>query len=233
MINKSLIAGAALIALGTTGVRAADLPVAPLPPAPLPAPVFLWTGFYVGANVGGAWARNNWSDSLFVTNFNNNGGVFIGGGQLGFNYQIGQFVVGAEWDFDGAANSGHGAAVATPAGSFVVTSNNHSISTVAARFGYATFDHLLFYGKLGGGWVGNNNGGWLVGAGIEWMFVPNWSVKVEYDYIGLGNRTFSIPATAPILAGDTFTSNNRNVQEFKFGVNYLFNWGPPVAGRYY
>jgi outer membrane immunogenic protein len=259
MINKSLIAGAALIALGTTGVRAADLPVAPLPPAALPAPVFLWTGFYVGANVGGAWARNNWSDSLFVTNFNNNGGVFIGGGQLGFNYQIGQFVVGAEWDFDGAANSGRGAAVSTPAGSFVVTSNNHSISTVAARFGYATFDHLLFYGKLGGGWVGNNNvtvtdlstgvslscgnftscgnnnGGWLVGAGIEWMFVPNWSVKVEYDYIGLGNRTFSIPATSPIpiLAGDTFTSNNRNVQEFKFGVNYLFNWGPPIAGRYY
>jgi len=257
-MNKSLIAGAALIALSTAGVRAADLPVAPLPPAPLPPPVFLWTGFYVGANVGGAWARNNWSDSLFLTNFNNNGGVFIGGGQLGFNYQIGRFVVGGEWDFDWAANSGRGAAVSTPAGgSFVVTSNNHVISTLAARFGYATFDHLLFYGKVGAGWVGNNNvtvtditsgvsvtcgnfnscgnnnGGWLVGAGIEWMFVPNWSVKVEYDYIGLGNRSFSIPATAPILAGDTFTSNNRSVQEFKFGFNYLFNWGPPIASRYY
>jgi outer membrane immunogenic protein len=65
------------------------------------------------------------------------------------------------------------------------------------------------------------------------MFVPNWTVKVEYDYIGLGNRSFSIPATAAILAGDTLTSNNRNVQEFKFGFNYLFNWGPPLAGRYY
>ncbi|HJY89601.1 MAG TPA: outer membrane beta-barrel protein [Candidatus Acidoferrum sp.] len=256
-MNKSLIAGVALIALGTA-VRAADLPVAPPPPAPLPAPVFLWTGFYVGANVGGAWARNNWSDTLFLTNFNNNGGVFIGGGQIGFNYQIGGFVVGAEWDVDGAANSGRGAAVTTPAGApIVVTSNNHFISTLAARFGYATVDHLLFYGKAGGGWVGNsnvtvtdlttgvsltcgnfnscgnNNGGWLLGAGIEWMFVPNWSVKVEYDYIGLGNRSFSIPATAAILAGDTLTSNNRNVQEFKFGVNYLFNWGPPIAGRYY
>ena len=80
---------------------------------------------------------------------------------------------------------------------------------------------------------GSNNAGWLVGAGVEWMFVPNWTVKVEYDYIGLGNRTFTIPATAPILAGDTFTSNNRNVQEFKFGFNYLFNWGPPLASRYY
>lgn len=80
---------------------------------------------------------------------------------------------------------------------------------------------------------GNSNGGWLVGAGAEWMFVPNWSVKVEYDYLGLGNRTFSLPATAPFLAGDTFTANNRNVQMLKFGINYLFNWGTPVAARYY
>src|SRR4029077_7527821 len=108
-MNKSLIAGVALIALGTAGVRAADLPVAP-PPAPLPAPVFLWTGFYVGANVGGAWARNNWSDTLFLTNFNNNGGVFIGGGQIGFNYQIGGFVRGgAVGGGGGADNGGRGA----------------------------------------------------------------------------------------------------------------------------
>ena len=46
--------------------------------------------------------------------------------------------------------------------------------------------------------------------------------EFEYDYVGLGNRIFAIPTTAPILAGDTFTSNNRN------GVNYLFNWGAPV-----
>jgi outer membrane immunogenic protein len=259
MMNKSLIAGVALILLGSAGVRAADLPVAPLPPAALPAPVFLWTGFYVGANVGAGWARNNWSDTLFLTSFNNsNNGVFIAGGQIGFNYQIGRFVVGAEWDADGAANSGRGAAVSIPTGAaIVVSSNNHFISTLAARFGYATVDHWLFYGKAGGGWVGNsnvtvtdittgvslscgnfnscgnNNGGWLLGAGIEWMFVPNWSVKVEYDYIGLGNRSFTIPGTAAILAGDTLTSNNRNVQEFKFGFNYLFNWGPPIAGRYY
>ena len=57
-------------------------------------------------------------------------------------------------------------------------------------------------------------------------------MKFEYDYLGLGNRTFSIPATAPLLAGDTFVSNNRNVQMVKLGVNYLFNWGAPVAARY-
>ena len=71
----------------------------------------------------------------------------------------------------------------------------------------------------------NNSGGWLVGAGAEWAFAPHWSLKFEYDYLGLGNRSFTIPAAAPLLAGDTFTSSNRNVQMFKVGVNYLWNWG--------
>jgi len=254
---KTLIASAAFIALGTAVAGAADLPVR-APPPPLPVPQgFSWTGFYIGANIGGAWANNNWTDTLSLTNFNGNNGVFIGGGQIGANYQIGSFVIGGEWDFDWAANNNGGTGVAIPAvGTVVVTTNNHWITTVAARFGYA-FDHVLLYGKAGAGWVGSNNpavtnvstgvsltcgnftncgnsnGGWLVGAGAEWMFVPNWSVKVEYDYLGLGNRTFSIPATAPFLAGDTFTANNRNVQMLKFGVNYLFNWGTPVAARYY
>src|SRR5262249_18515690 len=74
----------------------------------------------------------------------------------------------------------------------------------------------------------NSSGGWLVGAGVEWAFAPNWSAKFEYDYLGLGNRTFFIPATGPFLAGDIFTSNNPNFQEFKVGVNYLFNWTAPA-----
>ena len=128
---------------------------------------------------------------------------------------------------------------------------------MAARFGWA-IDHWLLYGKAGGGWVGSNNfsvantttgvsfncgtlgfsscnnstGGWLVGAGFEYAFTNNWTVKLEYDYLGLGNRTFFVPAGAPFLAGDTFTTNNRNVQMVKVGVNYLFNWGAPVAARY-
>jgi outer membrane immunogenic protein len=124
---------------------------------------------------------------------------------------------------------------------------------VAARFGWAV-DHWLFYGKVGGGWVDNNNftitnlntgasftcgtfttltacgdntGGWLVGAGVEYAFANNWTVKAEYDYLGLGNRTVIIPAGAAFLVGDTFTTNNRNVQMFKVGFNYLFNWAGP------
>src|SRR5499427_5078419 len=71
----------------------------------------------------------------------------------------------------------------------------------------------------------NTNSGWLVGAGIEWAFAPNWSAKVEYNYLGLDDRTFIVPAGVPgFLPGDTFTQSNRNIQMVKVGVNYLFNW---------
>jgi outer membrane immunogenic protein len=257
---KALIASVAFFAFGTAVAEATDLPVNAVPP-PLAPQVFGWTGVYIGANVGGAWANNNWTDTLLLTNFNNgNVGAFIGGGQIGGNYQIGPFVIGGEWDFDWASNeNNNGGAGTFPGGNITVTNNNRWITTVAARFGYAV-DQWLFYGKAGGGWVGNNNltvtnlttgvsltcgstltncgnntgGGWLVGAGAEWMFLPNWSVKFEYDYLGLGNRTFFIPGTAPFLAGDTFISNNqRNIAMVKIGINYLFNWGAPGAARYY
>src|SRR5262245_22588423 len=71
-----------------------------LPPVYAPPP-FSWTGFYIGGNIGGAWGQGNVTDSLFGLNFGNanNNGVFIGGGQLGFNYQFGYAVLGLEWDF--------------------------------------------------------------------------------------------------------------------------------------
>jgi outer membrane immunogenic protein len=249
------LASAAML-LSPLAAHSADLAVK----APPPPPVFSWTGFYVGANIGGAWAHNNWTDTLFLTNFNSgNNSVFIGGGQIGGNYQFGQFVIGGEWDFDWASNHDNTTGVFIPTvGNIVVTNNNRWITTVAARFGWA-IDHLLLYGKAGGGWVGNNGltvtnlntgvsltcgafttltncgnntGGWLAGFGFEYAFTNNWTFKFEYDYLGLGNRTFFIPVTAPLLPGDTFTSNNRNVQMAKVGVNYLFNWGAPVAARY-
>ena len=251
-ILKCLASAAVLFS--PLAAHSADLAVKAPPPAPVPG--FSWTGFYVGANLGGAWSSNRWTDTLFLTNFGNNGnnGAFIGGGQFGVNYQIGNFVIGGEWDFDWASNNNNG--VITPGGTIVVTSNDRLISTLAARFGVAV-DHWLFYGKAGGGWVGNNGltitnlntgvsltcgsfstltncgnntGGWLLGAGFEYAFTNNWTVKLEYDYLGLGNRTFVVPATALILPGDTFTSGNRNVQMVKVGFNYLFNWGAP--GRY-
>jgi outer membrane immunogenic protein len=244
------LASSALL-VASIAAHAADMPVkakpAP-PPAPLPPP-FSWTGFYVGGNVGGAWAHGSVTDSRFGLNFSNgnNNGVFIGGGQVGFNYQVNNFVFGAEGDFDWAANNnktGNGVLIPALGSTFRVTSNDRWLSTAAARFGVAV-DRLLFYGKAGGGWVGNSSfmvtnvttgtsitssnantsSGWLVGGGVEWAFTNNLSAKIEYDYLGLSGRTFTVPVGSPFLAGDTFTTGRGNVQMAKVGLNYRFNWG--------
>jgi outer membrane immunogenic protein len=215
------------------------------PPPPPPPPIFMWSGFYVGGNIGGAWFHRELSDSFFGFNFDNGSkGVFIGGGQLGYNAQFNNVVLGVEWDFDWAGNNNNtGNGVFIPGhGLLVVSSNNRFISTLAARFGLA-YGPWLFYGKAGGGWVGNNDftitnvttgasisgfrdrtGGWLLGAGIEWAFAPSWSAKIEYDFLGLEDRTFIVPPGF-LVAGDAFTSRNRNVQMLKVGLNYRFGWG--------
>jgi outer membrane immunogenic protein len=241
---------AALSVLLATSMAANAADVPPAAPAVYLPPPLSWTGFYIGVNFGGAWGQRKVTDSLFGLSFDTgiNKGAFIGGGQLGFNYQFGNFVLGVEGDIDGVANTNNASnGPAGPGRTILVTSNNRWIATLAGRFG-VTNGYWLFYGKAGGGWVGNDdftitntatgasitgsnnntNSGWLVGAGIEWAFAPNWSAKIEYDYLGLNTRTFTIPAGV-FLASDTFTTNNPNVQMVKVGVNYLFNYG---VGRY-
>jgi outer membrane immunogenic protein len=253
----STVALSALLATSMTA-NAADAYARPSSPPPYSSPPYVppvyapppfsWTGFYVGGNIGGAWANRDVTDTFLGVNFNNgnSNGVFIGGAQLGYNWQVGYAVLGIEADFDGAANNNNTLTV----GALQVTLNNRWITTLAARFGL-TNGPWLFYGKVGGGWVGsddftvanlttgssitvsnnNSNSGWLVGAGIEWAFAPNWSTKVEYNYLGLDDRTFTVPAG--FLAGDTFTLSNRNVQMVKWGINYRFNWGGPNYGYGY
>src|SRR5258707_5189917 len=101
-------------------VNAADAtgrpaPYAPPPPVYAPPP-FSWTGFYLGGNIGGAWARRDVTDTFFGVNFNpgNNNGVFIGGGQLGFNWQIGWGLIGFEADFDGGPQTNNTGTVVIP-----------------------------------------------------------------------------------------------------------------------
>jgi outer membrane immunogenic protein len=232
------------MAANAADVTAQPAPYAPPPPINVPPP-FSWTGFYLGGNIGGAWANRDVTNTFLGVNFDNgnNDGVFIGGGQLGYNWQVSNFVLGFEADFDGAANNNKLGTFFIPAGTIQVTSNNKWITTLAARFG-VTNGYWLFYGKAGSGWVGNDdftitnlttgasitptnnntNSGWLVGAGIEWAFAPNWSAKVEYNFLGLDDRTFTVPAGSSFFAGDTFTQNSRNIQMVKVGINYLFNF---------
>jgi outer membrane immunogenic protein len=260
----NIIRNTALTLIAAVGIGCANLAFAadlsrPPPPAPAPAyipPAFSWTGFYFGGNLGGAWSSRNVTDTLTGVNFNtgNSNGAFVGGGQVGFNYQFSNIVVGLEGDFDWASNnnSTNGVIIGAPLGlghTFAASVNNGWITLFTGRLGVA-FDHVLLYGKGGGAWVGNSgltvtdlttgtslsgsannsNSGWTVGAGVEWAFTNNWTVKAEYDYVGLSSRTFTVPAGL-ILAGDTFTAT-RNINMFTVGVNYLFSWGGPVVARY-
>jgi outer membrane immunogenic protein len=187
-------------------------------------------------------------------NNGNNNGRFIAGGQVGCNYQFNSFVIGAEWDADwtGSRSNSFGAVIPTAAGPQTIvatTSSSSWVSTLAARFGFA-FDRVLFYGKAGVGWVGaegditianlttgnaialsggGSRTGWLLGAGIEWGIWDYLSMKLEYDYLWRNGDTFFVPANAPFLAGDTFTTGNRNIQMVKLGFNWRFNWWAPAA----
>jgi outer membrane immunogenic protein len=240
------------VVLGISGAAlAADLPPAPAPArapvvyVPPPAPVFSWTGFYIGGNAGAAWTRSNVSDSLGNSWSNTQQAVFTGGGQIGANYQVNWFVVGVEADFDWMANNHNSSnAVPVPGGdSFQLSANNRWITTLAARAGVAA-DNWLFYVKGGGGWVGvnnptltdvttgasistsnsNSNSGWLAGGGIEVGFAPNWTARLEYDFLKLSDQSFTAPVGTPFIGGDVITSTNRDVQTVTVGINYLFSW---------
>jgi outer membrane immunogenic protein len=239
----------ATVAAGIAGVssvgQAADLPVK-APMLPPPPPPFSWTGFYLGGNLGATWAERGVRDAFGLDFSRSTDAVFMGGGQVGFNYQFNAFVLGIEWDIDALAGNdtnrvGNGILIGG-APIAVSRAGDRWLSTLAARLGWAN-DHWLFYAKLGAGEVGVrditvtnlNTGvsitgggsrarsGGMIGFGLEYAFTNNWTVKAEYDYIAIKNRSFIIPPGGPILiGGDVFTTNGNNVQAFKVGFNYLF-----------
>ena len=223
-MQKHFLAGiAAAAGMFGSPALASDLPAkAPIYKTPIAAPLYNWSGFYVGANFGGGWS----SGSLNIPGNNLYGGLteFIGGLQAGYNVQAGHFLLGVEGDFDGAAFSHPG--LPAPTLGFV---DQHWIGTVAGRLGLVN-DRWLVFAKLGGGWVQSNttlnlpgavwNGsstssGWLAGAGIEYGFKPHWTVKLEYDYLGLSNWT---AATVPAVGF-------RDLQMVKAGINYKLESG--------
>ena len=240
-MKKLLVAGAALAVLIGTPAFAADMPLK-APPAPPPPPPFSWTGFYIGGELGGAWANGHVTDSLHGLSVSSSHDGWLGGAVVGYNLQTSNIVFGIEADFDGTSLKATGSGVFIPGvGTLQASAKTDWITTVAGRVGFAAADRALFYVKGGGGWVGNTasitnlntgaavsasntNSGWLLGAGIEYAFAPQWSAKLEYDYIGL--RSWSWNST--VFPGDTFTAS-RNISEFKAGINYRFGWN---GGQY-
>ena len=191
-MKKYLLASVAALGLVAAGAAsAADLPSRKGPVvAPVYVPAFTWTGFYVGANAGYGWGNVN------ANGFANVGDLdgFVGGGQVGYNYQMGQFVLGLEADLQAAdLSSGNNLGL--------VGVKTDYFGTVRARVGVA-FDRFMPY--ITGGWAYGNvktsipaigfssdrshTGGYAVGAGLEYAVTNNIIAGVEYLYVDLGEK---------------------------------------------
>jgi outer membrane immunogenic protein len=228
-----LLAGTAAIALVATTAQAADLPSRYSPaPAYNPMPVFTWTGFYAGLNVGYGWSTgtSRYYDPAFGYVGSSKKGGFVGGAQAGYNYQFGMFVLGAETDIQYAAVGNKGASYGN---TYYRGDSDGYFGTIRARMGVA-FDRALVYGTGGFAYgdVGGNrgvdpvlgyhrdnstNGGWTLGGGAEYAVTENITAKLEGLYVNLDTRD-------NYALGETF--GERRDTEFgviRAGVNYKFN----------
>jgi outer membrane immunogenic protein len=240
-MKKFLLGTVALVALGATvPALAADLGARTYTKAPAyAAPIYNWTGFYIGGHVGGAFASDNNFNGLVTGN--NNDGRFLGGLQAGADYQFApNWVVGIEGQYSWLGNNN---SVIFPGG-FVYANNQRALGSFTGRVGY-TWGPALLYVKGGYAYSDNNEtlalagapvafaldrghrNGYTVGAGLEYMFAQNWSAKVEYQYYNFGNARFLAPAALVPLG--TFNNDDHVV---KAGLNYRFNWGGPVVAKY-
>jgi outer membrane immunogenic protein len=201
-----------LAAMMATPSSAADLPRPVYKGPAFVAPVFTWTGFYVGVNGGYGWGKSDWDPG--VSSFDANGALL--GGTLGYNLQTGSFVWGIEGDLDWSGMKGDSAGVETKV---------PWLGTVRGRIGYA-FDRFLPYitggaavaqikMDTGAGTDDETRVGWTVGAGVEWAFLASWSAKLEYLYADLGNASCDIAACAG-------TDVSFKTSIVRGGLNYRF-----------
>lgn len=219
-MKKYLLAG--LAALTTIGsASAADLTYRRPPPpvaAPIYSPYYNWTGFYLGINGGGGWGSSTWDG---IGSFSMSGGLI--GVTGGYNYQINQFVIGAEADLDwsGIKGSNNGCF-------FGCETRNAWFGTLRGRLGYS-FDRFMPYLTAGlafgdirantsflpGGSI--TNAGWTVGAGFEVALIGNVTAKAEYLYVGLGD--FNCGLNCGLLPNSN-VSYYTNV--LRGGINFRF-----------
>lgn len=267
-MKRTLIAGAAFASLLTaTNALAADLPV--YSKAPAVAAVYDWTGFYIGTNLGYSWGRGstdgNVTGAQNVSVFRTAGATlissvntalaavpltgradvngFIGGGQLGYNWQRGTWLFGLEGDIQFSNERGHGdvcIVAGCPVGSAVFTRDYKLdwFGTARGRVGFLPAERILVYATGGlayGGFSGSSwtlplnvgtwshtQAGWTVGAGVEAALGSNWSIKFEYLYMDLGHvggssanaTNVTNAANTPAVGFNTVTTTN---------LAYLFN----------
>ncbi|MBX9778596.1 MAG: outer membrane beta-barrel protein [Xanthobacteraceae bacterium] len=255
------MASAAAIALSAAQALAADLP-ARMPvkaPPPVVAPVFTWTGCYVGMHGGYAWGRKkDWTEAGVLEPFaahDVDGPLF--GGQVGCNLQHDRWVFGIEgqasWaDVKGNTTFTSGLLTSAPITNGFFTKAD-ILGTIAARLGIA-FDRSLLFVKGGLAfahekhWLTAAQGagpavivastdkylrwGWMVGGGWEYAFSGRWSGKIEYNYLHLGRDADPLcPVPGPGTCVDF--ELKQHIHLVKVGINYRFTGGDgPLVARY-
>lgn len=208
---------------------AADLPRSVYKAPAMVAPAFSWTGFYIGANVGYGWGDGDGTATVggLTGPVSGSSSGILGGGQIGYNWQTGPLVFGVEADIQATGIDG---SVTGP--NFINGKSSVPwFGTIRGRLGYA-WDRVMLY-ATGGGVYGEGrlkgtslvNGTsfdnsatawtWTVGGGIEYMFMPAWSAKVEYLYTDTPDKVPTAPFTTAING-----SVHGNI--VRVGVNYHF-----------
>jgi len=231
---------------------------------PMAAPVlaYNWTGCYIGGNIGGGWSRQDQTRvdqiitpagtvALAPANYGSEtDSAFIGGGQIGCDYQFaGNWVVGVQGQFDWGNVNGSHILPAFP--TFTMFDKQDFIGTATVRLGYLFAPQVLGYVKGGGAWARTSDtlfgagppvflsesagwtaSGWTVGGGIEWMFARGWSVFAEYNYMDFGTNTRTFIAPPGLFPFGEHISIRQTASTALLGVNYKFNFGGPVVAKY-
>ncbi len=238
------------------------------PPPPPPPPVASWTGFYVGGTAGGAWGRFATTSSTFnpgggefapssIAAFNAAGiqsikpAGFTGGIEAGYNWQLGNVLLGVEGDLEsfhlsGSANSGPLVYPCCAPSTFTVTSSARTnwLATVRGRLGYVAGDWLFFatggaafttlhgtfgfsetfYGISELAPLSAAKSGYSVGGGVEAKLWSQWSAKVEYLHVDFGTVTTGSVAGAGILVIPLQFTHTIDLKAdlVRLGLNYHF-----------
>jgi outer membrane immunogenic protein len=251
---RKLLLASTMLAFGVASAPAADLGSMPYAKAPSLAPVYSWTGFYLGANGGGGIASSDHNDpdcnvcasTKFQVGF---GTVGVG---AGYNYQFGHSVVGIEGDYNWASvDKTKLYALGENFRSATTQFRMHEFATVRARGGLAldrtfiyvtagaAFAHVENTTLIGGATIPANiveiasEGKWKLGlaagAGVEFAVTQNWTVKGEYLFMKFEDSEASV---VDLVSGTPTCNFNRNcrmnysesVQTARLGLNYRFGY---------
>jgi outer membrane immunogenic protein len=246
-IMKKIALAAAVLAIGTVSASAADM-AARYTKAPVAAAaVYSWTGFYIGADVGYGWGRSTGTGTnaagFFPTPYSVDPSGVIGGGFVGYNWQVSNIVLGIEADWQAADLNDSGTFANSVGALYTIGTSVKDYGSVRGRLGLA-LDRWMVFGTAGWAWGSWNTSygfagagapfvtmnvdssdGWTAGAGVEYAFTNNFLGRVEYRYTDLGRASFVNLATNSAELGNRVTINDVRV-----GIAYKF--GGPAVGRY-